>query len=137
MRILEQCSATWPLPEIQAQIDSLRMAFSADINRPFELRPSFPYGSPSEGFQPSPPPFDPHFNAQISQAHVPSPNRLGFNTINPITPPISAGAEDSKPDSPQILTMASQAHGLTAPSNHPVNVPLTDEHTWDPSHIIK
>lgn len=37
----------WPMPEMQRQIDSMREAFSADLRKPFELKPSFPYGSPS------------------------------------------------------------------------------------------
>lgn len=56
MRILETCSSAWPMPEIQKQVDSLREAFSADINQPFELRANFPYGTPkraSEGDTPT------------------------------------------------------------------------------------
>jgi len=41
MRILEQCSSAWPVLEIQAQIDSLRQAFSADMGKPFELRADY------------------------------------------------------------------------------------------------
>jgi hypothetical protein len=137
MRILEQCSSSWPLPEIQAQVDSLRIAFSADINRPFTLRPSFPYGTPSESSQSPPPPFDQHYNTQINQVHVHPPNSLGFSTTNPMSPPISAGAEESKTNSPKMLTLPPQSQGLTVPPNRSVMVPLTDEQTWDPSQIIK
>jgi hypothetical protein len=134
MRILEQCSSTWPLPEIQAQIDSLRLAFSADINRPFELRSSFPYGSPSEQYHPSPPPLDAQYNSQFSQPPASSPSRLGYSA-HPITPPISARAEDSKPDSPQLQTLGAMHHN--PPSSHPLGVPLVDENSWDPTRIIK
>ena len=48
MRILERCVAAWPMPEMEAQIDSLRLAFSANVHKPFELKSSFPYGSPIE-----------------------------------------------------------------------------------------
>lgn len=48
MRLLERCIADWPMPEVEAQIHGLREAFSANLSRPFELKPSFPYGSPSE-----------------------------------------------------------------------------------------
>lgn len=54
MRILEQCSAAWPLPTLRNQIDSLRLAFSQDVTKPFKLKPNFPYGSPSEPYLPSP-----------------------------------------------------------------------------------
>ncbi|KIW04048.1 hypothetical protein, variant [Verruconis gallopava] len=47
MRILEQVIPHWPLPEVQAQVNSLREAFSADTSKPFDLKPSFPFGSPS------------------------------------------------------------------------------------------
>ncbi|KAL1961597.1 hypothetical protein VTN77DRAFT_1397 [Rasamsonia byssochlamydoides] len=132
MRILEQCSSAWPLPEIQAQIDSLRLAFSADINRPFELKPTFPYGSPSEQYHPSPPSLDVQYNSQFSQPPDPSPSRLGYSA-HPITPPISAGAEDSKPDSPQMQTLGMMQQN---PPNHPIGVPLVDENSWDPTRII-
>lgn len=36
------------MPEVEAQILGLREAFSANLSRPFELKPSFPYGTPSE-----------------------------------------------------------------------------------------
>lgn len=55
------------MPEMQAQIDSLRLAFSADVNRPFELKPTFPYGSPSEPYHPSPPPLDSQYQPHVSQ----------------------------------------------------------------------
>ncbi|KAH8701151.1 putative C6 finger domain protein [Talaromyces proteolyticus] len=131
MRILEQCSTTWPLPEIKAQIDALRLAFSADITRPFELKMTFPYGSPSEPYQPSPPALGESQYGQFSQPQAASPHRLGYH---PITPPISAGAEDSKPESPQIshLNVLHQ-HPATSQS---LGVPLVDENSWDPSRIM-
>lgn len=95
MRILERCSAAWPMPEIQAQIDSLRLAFSADTSRPFELKPTFPYGSPSEPYHPSPPPFDSsHYTPPLSQV-TGVQSRVGY-TAYPISPPISTGTEDAK-----------------------------------------
>ena len=36
------------MPEVVTQIDGLRAAFSANLHKPFELKPSFPYGTPSE-----------------------------------------------------------------------------------------
>jgi hypothetical protein len=133
MRILERCSEAWPMPEIQAQIDSLRLAFSADINRPFELKATFPYGSPSEPYHPSPP-LDSQYHPQISQVSSGMQNRLGYNGY-PVTPPISAGAEDAKSDSSQL-----QPLGIVPP--HPVSTqsmdtPLVDENSWDPTRIIK
>lgn len=45
MRILEKCSGFWPMSDIEQQISALREASSADINKPFVLKPSFPYDS--------------------------------------------------------------------------------------------
>ncbi|KAL4734640.1 hypothetical protein BDV11DRAFT_50741 [Aspergillus similis] len=128
MRILERCSSAWPMPEIQAQIDSLRLAFSANINRPFELKATFPYGSPSEPYQPSPTletPYNPQ-PSQISNLQ----ERTGFHPY-PITPPISAGTEDSKAGTPQL-------HPPALISTHSVHAeaPLVDESSWDPTRII-
>ncbi|CAG8301888.1 unnamed protein product [Penicillium salamii] len=129
MRILETCSTAWPMPEIQAQIDSLRLAFSADMHRPFELKPSFPYGSPSEPYQPSPP-MDAHYHPHLNQVQ----SRVGFHAL-PITPPISTSAEDSKPDaSSQLQSLGMVAH--QPPTTHPMDAPLVDEQSWDPTRII-
>lgn len=135
MRILEQCSGAWPMPEIQAQIDSLRLAFSADINRPFELKSTFPYGSPSEPYHPSPPPFDSsHYTPPLNQVTDSVPSRVGYSAY-PITPPMSTGTEDAKSESSQL-----QPLGMITPhpvSNHPMEAPLVDESSWDPTRIIK
>ena len=134
MRILERCSTAWPMPEIQAQIDSLKLAFSADTNRPFELKPSFPYGSPSEPYQPSPP-MDAHYHPHLNQVSSNVQSRVGFNA-HPITPPISAGAEDSKSDtSSQLQSLGMVPH--QPPTTHPLDAPLVDENCWDPTRIIK
>ncbi|KAL4802862.1 hypothetical protein BDV18DRAFT_145687 [Aspergillus unguis] len=128
MRILERCSTAWPMPEIQAQIDSLRLAFSANISRPFELKPTFPYGSPSEPYQPSPT-LETQYHPQPSQISS-LQERAGFHPY-PITPPISAGTEESKAGTPQI-------HPPGMLSTHPVHAetPLVDENSWDPTRII-
>lgn len=133
MRILEKCSSAFPVPEIQAQIDALRVAFSADVNRPFELRPSFPYGSPSESHKSSPP-LDSQYQSLFHQTPNTVQNRLGYN-MHPITPPISAGPEDSKPDPLQLQSLGMvPAHPV---SSHPMDMPLVDENSWDPTSIIQ
>jgi hypothetical protein len=42
------------MPETKAQINSLRAALSADVNRSFELKESFLLGSPFDQSRPSP-----------------------------------------------------------------------------------
>ncbi|KMP09822.1 hypothetical protein DIZ76_010486 [Coccidioides immitis] len=41
MRLLERCSQKWSLPDIHAQLDSIRATLSADPTKPFELASSF------------------------------------------------------------------------------------------------
>lgn len=133
MRILEKSSSAFPVPEIQAQIDALRLAFSADVNRPFELRQSFPYGSPSES-QKSSPPLDPQYQPMFNQTPNAVPKRVGYS-MHPITPPVSAGAEDSKPDPLQLQSLGMvPAHPIPC---HSMDMPLVDEHSWDPTSIIQ
>jgi hypothetical protein len=55
MQLLERCTTACPMPDMQQQIDALREAFSADTRKPFDLKPSFPYGSPSSNQSNSPP----------------------------------------------------------------------------------
>lgn len=136
MRILEQCASSWPLQEMKRQIDSLRLAFSADINRPFVLKPTFPYGSPSEPYQPSPPAAEALYPPSSYQSTHPDQARLA--AYHPITPPISAGAGDSKPDSPQVQTTLVPMTSNPTPHTHQSigTIPLVDSNSWDPTRII-
>ena len=127
MRILEKCSQTWPLPEIEPQIESLRQAFSADTSRPFELRASFPYGSPSEQYNSSPPPA---IESQYNQYGQPSPHRIGYHSHS-ATPP--TGADDSKSDTSQPTTMSMLQSHMANPQ---LGVPLVDQESWDPTRIF-
>ncbi|KAK7735841.1 hypothetical protein SLS63_003803 [Diaporthe eres] len=60
MRVLEKVMHAWPMPDVQKQIDSIREAFSADIRKPFVLKPSFPYGSPHSTTRQTPPRLNPN-----------------------------------------------------------------------------
>jgi hypothetical protein len=125
------------MPELEAQINALRVAFSANIDRPFELKPSFPYGSPSEPYQPSPPLDSQYHHLQ----HPPNPQydhpRQIPHPSQTLTPPISAGASDSRTDSPQYPPTFGQSHGQTAPSMPTHNsVPMPENVQWNPTPII-
>ena len=143
MRILERCVLAWPMPETEAQISALRAAFSADVNKPFELKDSFPHGTPSEHSRPSPisPPSSeriqpppqqglqlvdvPQTQQQQQQLQSsPSPAQH----MNPLprqpgylaTPPVSVNTADSKPHSPmytQGYEMAEQTSYSSIPSS--------------------
>lgn len=136
MRILERCASSRAMPETKEQIDALREAFSADTSKPFELKPNFPYRSPSPNMQPSPL-FDikyqhdvlnrPNSNEQI--ARVPYHHQ-------PLTPPMSGEHEDpiqplSATSIPIMPTIEHQPIPLTSNSID------NDQIAWNPSRIFE
>jgi hypothetical protein len=136
MRILETCIAAWPVPEMQPRIDAFKEAFSADSSRPFELKRSFPYGSPSSSgtFQPSPSP-DGHMNHPILVHHDPhmQSTQLSYRA-QPITPPVSAGFDTSK-ENP--ISSASMPLMPTAQQHHlPLQTSSIDV-GWNPAPIFR
>lgn len=147
MRILERCSSSWPMPDMQHQIDALREAFSADMRKPFVLKPSFPYGSPGAPANTSPP----HSNTQYRQVsshsssmdqnleHQHSPQQQVGYTSHPISPPISAAGVDTKSDSPAVQSLVMMATGQRASQQQPMatGVPITDPAGWNPSRIFE
>ncbi|KAI1502469.1 hypothetical protein F5X99DRAFT_417825 [Biscogniauxia marginata] len=125
MRILEKTMSSWPLPEMVKQIDAVRKAFSADVRKPFVLKPSFPYGSPHPS-HPSPPrantfkppilrtsSLDPSLDSQAR------PHSQVSYANHPITP-ISSGSGDNKSESPTVESLSMMAPGQTsqAPPSH-------------------
>ena len=137
MRMLENCTSSWPMPEMQAQIDALRQAFSANINRPFEMKSSFPYGSPSVRLQPSPP-ADIHYqdrtlSRENSGEQAP---RTHFNP-GPITPPISAGDGDSGDGSLAAASLTMMATGQQKHQQMPENSIGTEGIGWNPTRIFE
>ncbi len=137
MRILERCTAAWPMPEMRTQIDALREAFSADISRPFELKPNFPYGSPSPDLQ-SRPPFDLsyHHDALSRQASHEQIAQEQYRP-RPLTPPMS-GQHELDQDRP-----LADASLPMIPNGEQQPMPLcsdsieTDPAGWNPSRIIE
>ena len=127
------------MPEMEAQINALRVAFSADIEKPFELKLSFPYGSPSDQFEPSPPLETPYQHLQMPSA-LPQGNQREFSHgVQTITPPISAGAIDSRTDSPlfqpnMVLPVHSQPGASLHPQYHSV---MPEQSQWNPTPIIE
>lgn len=136
MRILEQCSSSWPMAEIQSQLDALRLAFSADTSKPFELKPSFPYGnSPEVEHQALP--SNPQYNPQpyTGDSGVSEKDMLSFSSTYPISPPVSTQThsrlDSASPDAFSMMPSYTQNLASTG-----VNVPLVDENNWNPSRII-
>jgi len=132
MRILESCIPAWPMADMQAQIQSLREAFSRNTDRAFELKPSFPYGSPVARLQPSPP-IDTYSEQQIrSQTTHEQTSHLRYHST-PITPPISTG--NSKDGSLDTAPLPLMQHHFSSsmPSSH-----IADENlTWNPTRIFE
>jgi hypothetical protein len=149
MRILEKCTSSWPMPDMQQQIDALREAFSADIRKPFVLKPSFPYGSPGAPLNTSPSrtngPYrqasshSPMEQQNIEQQHVQQHNQQVSYTSHPISPPISAGGVDNKSDSPAVQSLVMMATGQRAPQQQsmPNGVSIADPSSWNPSIIFE
>src|ERR1700760_2879163 len=86
MRLLEQCTPSWPMESMRKQIDALREAFSADTSKPFDLKSAFPFGSPLS--QPSELPIGSTGSFRQSQLHqVPldPPSQVSHTTSYPLT----------------------------------------------------
>ncbi|TKA70266.1 hypothetical protein B0A49_05071 [Cryomyces minteri] len=136
MRILEQCTSSWPMPEMQAQINALREAFSADTSKPFELKPSFPFGSPSvsqtslatDGI------YRPQASSQgLSFDH---PGQAHYNP-HPMTPPLSAGGVHLETDSSVAQSLAMMATGQTDPQPRTqVATHVLEPAQWNPTRIF-
>ena len=166
MRILENCVASWPMSETEAQINGLRQAFSADTSKPFELKSSFPLGTPSEGFQPSPPSAtqsQPQIPVQSQQAQyqqqqathqqphqqqlmIPHTQSFNAHQLNQMqhgsylaTPPVSAISGDSKPHSPsfqQSYDPNQQQFNQIPSSNYFQHPSIAEQAQWNPTPII-
>lgn len=133
MRILEQCSSSWPMPAIQVQIDSIRQAFSANLKKPFELRPNFPFGSPAQSDRSSPPNDFAAFPEQNYSQSMSARHRWSSYDTAPLTPP----------------STASTINGATNYSTQVYNTPDTSQQQaytqaqpdpqmqWDPSAVFE
>lgn len=135
MRLVEKVMSAWPMPEVQKQINAVREAFSADVRKPFMLKPSFPYGSPTSSAA-TPPSTMPNLAGAISSQSDPSnlqTSHLGFSS-HPSVSPISAGPADVK-GAQQMMMFASgqgnQAAGMAQ------QVPMSEAPSWNPSRIFE
>ena len=147
MRILEKCTSSWPMPDMQQQIDALREAFSADTRKPFVLKPSFPYGSPNASVNHTPPRTNTQYrqgsshSSSMDQQNMPQ-QPVSYTNTHPISPPISAGGVDTKSDSPAVQSLVMMATGQRAPQQQqqPMasGVSMADHASgWNPSRIFE
>ena len=148
MRILEECIPHWPLPEVQAQVNSLREAFSIDTSKPFDLKPSFPFGSPS--MRDTSPINDGAYTQQQHTMTRPSPAahgvplsvgpqpRVSYNIAiprQPISPPVSTTDEVPKADSPVVQGLAMM--GPQGQVNQGMQSPDGYQQQWNPTKIFE
>ncbi|KAK1706026.1 hypothetical protein BDP67DRAFT_548236 [Colletotrichum lupini] len=142
MRVLERVMSVWPMADLQKQVDAVREAFSADVRKPFVLKPSFPYGSPQSSNHSSPPRgYRPGMARTASLDHQLDTQNLQHSqvsyTSHPITPPISAGPVDTKSDSPAIQSLVMMAsQGSQAPGMQQA-MSLSDAPAWNPARIFE
>ncbi|KAI9047644.1 hypothetical protein LZ554_008355 [Drepanopeziza brunnea f. sp. 'monogermtubi'] len=114
MRILEKCTSSWPMPDMQQQIDSLREAFSADTRKPFVLKPSFPYGSPGA----------------INM--TPPRSTAAYRTHS-----LAQGMEQQHGSQQSLVMMAGGQRGSQPQAPISTGVPMAaDPSTWNPSRIF-
>lgn len=118
------------MPEMQASIDALREAFSADTNQPFRLRKNFPYGSPKAALghnEPAEPKYHPNLDPRSSHDQA-----AQFHYSQPLTPPMTAGLDASNSGSVN-LGMLSNGHqqGLQLDDGG------FDQIEWNPTRIFE
>ncbi|KAI5800545.1 hypothetical protein FPQ18DRAFT_253090 [Pyronema domesticum] len=129
MRLLENCIDNSASSEMKGQIETLREAFSVDINRPFVLNPSFPFYN---GVAPG---MDPHL-ARFTQAEAVASTMAASQVTyatQPLSPPHSIGDMESKGESPaavQSLVMLAAGHQGGA-----ATAPLVEN--WNPSRLFE
>jgi hypothetical protein len=154
MRILEQCVSAWPMPETEAQINGLRSAFSADTSRPFELKPSFPLGSPPGDNFPTPPAL--HSISQAENYQTQQPTQQPPQVIIPpshgymnqqisghhqgsylATPPVSAVSESkSSPLNQHAYDINTHVPGMPSGNFYGHNLSPHEAPQWNPTPII-
>lgn len=139
MRILEECIKAWPMQEMRAQIDALREAFSADKEKPFELKMSFLYGTPPDSYQPSPPMDSQYHRFQISEQQYFNQQGSQSYPLQTMTPPISAISQDSGFESP--IPSSDRGVGPISDTSYTSmysheTAPAVDEARWNPTPIF-
>lgn len=145
MRILEKCMDAWPMPDMQRHIDAVREAFSADTRKPFALKPSFPYGSPTTSHS-SPPSMNDSYkpsgsrSTSVGHQHLDTISNRGLAAVEftgvPISPPGSAGAPDSRGNSPGVQTLGTLGR-MPQSGTMPPAIAVTNAPVWNPSVIFE
>ncbi|KAI9728010.1 MAG: hypothetical protein M1828_005415 [Chrysothrix sp. TS-e1954] len=135
MRILERCAKEWPMPAIQVQIDSLRQAFSADLDKPFELKSNFPYGSPSAQVStPSEENYPIHPQYQENMEHISQPSWIPYSSAN-ITPPRTASTVSNAAGYQAINSIETMPHQN---GDIPISMGMSNpQYQWNPARVME
>ncbi|KAL8918009.1 MAG: hypothetical protein Q9208_007607 [Pyrenodesmia sp. 3 TL-2023] len=131
MRLLENCTSAWPMPEMQASIDALREAFSADTSQAFRLKPTFPYGSPRAPVRPTEtakPEYRASLDRHSSHEHA---AQVHYATQPLLTPPLTAGLDTTQAGSMNLGFMNSNQQALNLD-----HIDL-DQSEWNPTRIFE
>ncbi|KHN94514.1 uncharacterized protein MAM_07569 [Metarhizium album ARSEF 1941] len=142
MRLMETVMEAWPMPDLQKQVDAIREAFSADVRRPFVLRPSFPYGSPHPSNQSSPPRGTMAYQASVKRAgsmdqHLDPANQRVTYMSHPMTPPVSVAPMDSRSDSPAVPSLVVMPQDGQVPDLQQSMGLASNPPTWNPARIFE
>ncbi|KAK2595354.1 hypothetical protein QQS21_006954 [Conoideocrella luteorostrata] len=143
MRLMETIMEAWPMPDLQKQVDAIREAFSADIRRPFVLKPSFPYGSPHPSNQSNSPRANLayasslHGTGSMDHHHLDPTNQHVSYISHPITPPISVGPVDSRSDSPAVQSLVMMPQDGQGPDMQQTMSLGNNPPTWNPARIFE
>jgi hypothetical protein len=132
MRILENCIDSSASSEVKGQIETLREAFSLDVNQPFVLNPNFPFYPGVSG------PVDTSLTRAYTQAESSHPTLTAGPQVNypthPLSPPHSAGDGESKGESPAAV----QSLVMLAASQGTQNLaPVVGTIAWNPSRLFE
>ncbi|KAI5798982.1 hypothetical protein EDC01DRAFT_25404 [Geopyxis carbonaria] len=129
MRLLENCIDNSASQEVKGQIETLREAFSVDVNQPFVLNPSFPFYPGNVQ-----PPVDLAARAYTQAESVQATMTAAPYTGHPLSPPHSTGDVESKGESPaavQSLVMLAAGQGAQPAPNH-----MVEQVHWNPSRLF-
>ena len=158
MRVVEHC-LPYSSPEMQAQINALREAFSVDTSKPFELKPTLGLRSPAMESHPTPPSTNsgptsgPLFNTPgwtngqdpgVSRTMTPSSEfGHGFDGVAPNAnqPDLTYGANTYDMTMPPRSNFPVQNLSLvtSTPTNYALDVNGPHDRAspvWDPSGIF-
>lgn len=128
------------MPEMQMQVNQLREAFSADINRPFELKRGFPFESPTPSagrLQPSPP-LDMNMQHTMLSRHESygSQTHMPYHTA-PMTPPISSTGLSFDDSKDGLMSGSMQMMGSSGQQSMPMQTTsMSIGQEWNPTPII-